>query len=183
MCVWWPDATEGNRDGDAGEEFAADRVPKVEREVSESEAELPPKDMTRWLGDGGMEILGAIGVSFDDYGIEDDDRAGWATALFEPKPIACNPHGMVQAGVHSVVLDAAMNFAINAGLRGRDRTNATLEMKTETMRAASVGDRLAVRGAVVRQTRQIAFAEARIENADGQLVSRATGTFLIHRAG
>ncbi len=38
------------------------------------------KDMSRWLGDGGMPILAEIGVSFDDYGIEDDDRAGWATA-------------------------------------------------------------------------------------------------------
>jgi acyl-coenzyme A thioesterase PaaI-like protein len=55
-------------------------------------------------------------------------------------------------------------------------------MKTETMRPAAVGDRLAVRGAVVRETRQVAFAEARIEDAEGRLVSRATGTFLLHRA-
>jgi acyl-coenzyme A thioesterase PaaI-like protein len=39
-----------------------------------------------------------------------------------------------------------------------------------------------VRGAVVRETRQVAFAEARIESAEGKLVSRATGTFLLHRA-
>ena len=139
--------------------------------------------MSRWLGDGGMEILAALGVGFEDYGVEDDDDAGWATAVFEPKPLACNPHGAVQAGVHAVVLDAAMNFAVNAGLPGRDRTKATVEMKTETMRPASVGERLAVRGAVMRQTRQIAFAEARIENEAGELVSRPTGTFLLHRAG
>jgi acyl-coenzyme A thioesterase PaaI-like protein len=41
---------------------------------------------------------------------------------------------------------------------------------------------LAVRGAVVREARQVAFAEARIENEAGKLVSRATGTFLLHRA-
>jgi uncharacterized protein (TIGR00369 family) len=140
------------------------------------------KDMKQWLGDGGMAILGAIGVRFDDFGVEDDDDAGWASAIWEPTAIACNPHGTVQAGVHAVVLDAAMNFAVNAGLSGRDRTMATLEMKTETMRPASVGDVLAVRGAVVRLTRQIAFAEARIESADGKLVSRSTGTFLVHRA-
>jgi uncharacterized protein (TIGR00369 family) len=138
--------------------------------------------MSRWLGDGGMPILGAIGVSFDDYGVEDVEHAGWATAVWEPSAIACNPHGTVQAGVHGVVLDAAMNFAVNAGLSRRDRTKATIELKTETMRPASVGDKLAVRGAVVREARQIAFAEARIENAEGLLVSRATGTFLLHRA-
>jgi uncharacterized protein (TIGR00369 family) len=143
----------------------------------------PPagKDMSRWLGDGGMPILAAIGVSFDDYGIEDDDRAGWASASWEPKPVACNPHGIVQAGVHSVVLDAAMNFAVNAGLPGKDRTRATLELKTETMRPAAAGERLAVRGAVMRQAKQIAFAEARIEDAEGRLVSRSTGTFLLQR--
>ena len=139
------------------------------------------KDMKRWLGDGGMAILAALGVRFDDYGIEDDDHAGWATAIWEPSALACNPHGTVQAGVHAVVLDASMNFAVNAGLHGHDRTKATIELKTETMRPASAGEVLAVRGAVVRETRQIAFAEARVENAGGKLVSRATGTFLLHR--
>lgn len=153
-----------------------------ETTAAEAGSEAPPKDMSRWLGDGGMQILAAVGLSFDDYGVEDDDDAGWATAVWEPTALACNPHGTVQAGVHSVVLDAAMNFAVNAGLRGRDRTKATVEMKTETMRPASAGERLSVRGAVVRETRQIAFAEARIENAEGDLVSRATGTFLLHRA-
>jgi len=129
-----------------------------------------------------MPILGAIGISFDDYGIEDVDHAGWATAVWEPTAMACNPHGTVQAGVHGVVLDAAMNFAVNAGLSRHDRTKATIELKTETMRPAAAGEKLAVRGAVVRETRQIAFAEARIENSEGLLVSRATGTFLLHRA-
>jgi uncharacterized protein (TIGR00369 family) len=95
--------------------------------------------------------------------------------------MACNPHGIVQAGVHSVLLDAAMNFAINTELDGRDRTRATLEMKTETMRVANAGDDLRVEGRVVRMARQVAYAEASARNAEGQLVSRATGTFLLHR--
>jgi uncharacterized protein (TIGR00369 family) len=135
--------------------------------------------MDRWLGDGGMAVIGAIGGHFDAYGPEAD---GWVSGTWVPTPLACNPHGIVQAGVHSVVLDAAMNFAINAGLPGTDRTRATLEMKTETMRVANAGDRLAVRGEVVRQAKQVAYAEATVRVADGQLVSRATGTFLLHRA-
>ena len=32
--------------------------------------------------------------------------------------------------MHAVLLDAAMNFAINAALSGRDRTAATIELST-----------------------------------------------------
>ena len=41
--------------------------------------------MSRWLGDSGAPILSAIGVSFDDYGIEGDDKAGWASASLNRK--------------------------------------------------------------------------------------------------
>ena len=103
-----------------------------------------PKDMDRWLGDGGMPLLGDVGASLDRYGVDGEDL-GWVTGAFAPTELACNPHGTVQAGVHAVVLDAAMNFAINAALAGRDRTRGTLELKCETMRAAR--PRLGLRGA------------------------------------
>jgi len=136
--------------------------------------------MDRWLGDGGMAIIGAVGGSFDAYGIDGEDL-GWVSGTFTPLDLACNPHGSVQAGVHSVLLDAAMNFAINAALGGKDRTNATIEMTTELMRPALRGESYTVRGDVVRLTRQIAYAEATVSNVEGKLVSRATGTFLVHR--
>ena len=133
------------------------------------------KNMDRWLGDGGMAIIGAIGGRFESYG------EGWVDGAWEPTELACNPHGTVQAGVHSVILDAAMNFAINAGLDGRDRTRATLEMKAETMLPANAGQPYAVRGEVVRMAKQVAFAEAKVTDENGKLISRATGTFLLHR--
>jgi uncharacterized protein (TIGR00369 family) len=136
--------------------------------------------MDRWLGDGGMAIIAAVGGSLDAYGVDGEDL-GWVNGSFVPLELACNPHGSVQAGVHSVLLDAAMNFAINAALRGRDRTNSTIEMTTELMRPAMRAETYSVRGDVVRLTRQIAYAEATITNAEGKLVSRATGTFLVHR--
>ena len=128
-----------------------------------------------------MAVIGAIGGAFETYGVDGEDL-GWVSGSFTPTALACNPHGAVQAGVHSVILDAAMNFAINAALRGKDRTNATIEMTTELMRPATRGESYAVRGDVVLLTRQIAYAEAIVSNAEGKLVSRATGTFLVHRA-
>ena len=136
--------------------------------------------MDRWLGDGGMAIIGAIGASMDAYGVDGEDL-GWVTGTFTPSELACNPHGTVQAGVHSVLLDASMNFAINAALRGRDRTQATIEMTTELLRPATLGEHYAVRGEVVRLTRQIAYAEATVSTLDDKLVSRSSGTFLVHR--
>ena len=138
------------------------------------------KDMDRWLGDGGMPIIAAIGAAFERYGVDGEDL-GWVEGTFVPTVLACNPHGAVQAGVHGVVLDAAMNFAINAALVGRDRTEATIEMTSELLRPALLAERYATRGFVVRLTRQIAYAEATIEDESEKLISRASGTFLVHR--
>ena len=137
--------------------------------------------MDRWLGDGGMPIIASVGAELTEYGVDGEDL-GWVEGTFRPEVLAANPHGVVQAGVHALLLDACMNFAINAALRGRDRSRATLELKTETMRPAMVGSEYLLRGDVVRMARQVAYAEARVHAVPGgELVSRATGTFLLHR--
>ena len=138
------------------------------------------KDMDRWLGDGGMPIIGVVGGAFTEYGVDGEDL-GWVAGTFSPEELACNPHGITQAGIHSLLLDACMNFAINAALSGRDRTKATLEMKTETMRPAVRGTSYVLRGEVVRMAKQVAYGEASVRETDGSVVSRATGTFLLHR--
>jgi uncharacterized protein (TIGR00369 family) len=127
-----------------------------------------------------MKIIGLVGADFSEYGVDGEDL-GWVSGGWTPTELACNPHGTAQAGVHSLLLDAAMNFAINAALPGRDRTRGTLEMKTETMRPAALGVAFRIRGEVVRMARQVAFAEATVRDGSALLVSRATGTFLLHR--
>jgi acyl-coenzyme A thioesterase PaaI-like protein len=74
-----------------------------------------------------------------------------------------------------------MNFAINAALPGKARTRGTLEMKTETMRPAMKGTAYVLRGEVVRLAKQVAYGEATVRDAEGVLMSRATGTFLLYR--
>jgi len=138
------------------------------------------KDMDRWLGDGGMPLIGTVGASFDGYGVDGEDL-GWVDGSFTPAAVAGNLRGIVQAGVHGLLLDAAMNFAINAALPGRARTRATLEMKVETMRPARVGESYRLRGEVVRMARQVAYAEATVTDPASDLISRSTGTFLLDR--
>jgi uncharacterized protein (TIGR00369 family) len=138
------------------------------------------KNMDRWLGDGGMALIGAVGAAFEAYGVDGEDL-GWVDGAFAPTELACNPHGTVQAGVHALLLDASMNFALNAALPGRDRTQATIEMTTELLRPALRGERYRLRGEVVRLTRLIGYAEATVTSPDAKLISRSTGTFLIQR--
>ncbi len=138
--------------------------------------------MDRWLGDGGMELVGRLGASLERYGV-DGEELGWVEGRFEPTALAANPHGAVQAGVHAVVLDALMNFAINAALGEGDHTQGTIEMTTELLRPAVVGGTYALRGDVVRLARQVAHAEAVVTEPSGEVVSRASGTFLLARRG
>jgi uncharacterized protein (TIGR00369 family) len=73
-----------------------------------------------------------------------------------------------------------MNFAVNSALESGDRA-ATLDVTYQTIRPAATGDRLDVRADVVRVAKQIAYAEAVVRDGDGEVVSRATATFLVRR--
>lgn len=130
--------------------------------------------MDRSLGDGGMPLLGLLGLSFERYG------EGWVEATWVPTDLACNPAGTVHGGVYGVVHDAAMNFAANSAMESGDRA-ATLTVSYSTLRPAAAGDRLSVRGEVVRLTRRVAFLEVTVGNGDGEPISRATGTFALRR--
>src|SRR5580658_7993286 len=59
--------------------------------------DAPSKNMDRWLGDGGMALLAAVGVTFERYGVDGEDL-GWVEGVFLPRDLAANPHGSVQAG-------------------------------------------------------------------------------------
>lgn len=130
--------------------------------------------MDRSLGDGGMPLLAQLGLAFDDYG------EGWAAATWLPTELACNPLGPVHGGVYGVIHDAAMNFATNSALESGDRAT-TLDVSYQTMRPAEAGQQLTVRGEVVRVAKQVAYVESTVRDADGEIVSRATATFLLRR--
>jgi len=136
--------------------------------------EPPRRNLDRSLGDGGMVLLAELGLSFEAYG------DGWSAATWVPTDLACNPAGIVQGGVYGVIHDAAMNFAVNSALERGDRA-ATLDMQYQTRRAAKAGDPLRVRGEVTQITRQIAYVESVVRDADDRVVSQATATFALRR--
>lgn len=132
------------------------------------------RNMDRWLGDGGMALLGALGVDLTGY------EEGAVSGAWVPTPLACNPNGPVQGGTFGVVLDALTTFATLSALeRGEGCTS--LEMKISWLRGAAEGDTLALNGAVLRVARKVAFCEATVSDAAGDTVAAATGTQLLRR--
>lgn len=133
-----------------------------------------PRNMDKWLGDGGMRLLSELGISMTAYG------DGWAEGNWSPTDLCCNPQGYVQTGTFTVAVDAAMNFAVLASME-KGETTATLEIKTANLRAAKLGDKLMFRGDVERLTRQIAFTSCKVADGQGNLIAHATGTFILRR--
>ncbi|WP_432257747.1 PaaI family thioesterase [Cupriavidus sp. TMH.W2] len=90
------------------------------------------------------------------------------------RPDHQNSWDMAHGGVLMTLLDVAM---ANAG-RSSDpdvRSVLTIEMKTTFM--APGRGKLTARGHCVHHTSTMAFCEGEIVDADGKLVSRASGTF------
>lgn len=132
------------------------------------------RNLDRSLGDGGMELLGLLGLHFDSY------SEGRASATWTPTELASNPLGAVHGGVYGVIHDAAMNFATTAALSSGDRC-ATLDLSYATLRPAKPGDKLTVKGTVVRAAKSVAWVESTVHDADGELVSKGTATFSLRR--
>ena len=122
-----------------------------------------------------MPLLATLGLSFDGYG------EGFAHAEWVPTELACNPAGIVHGGVYGVIHDAAMNFATNSALERGDRAT-TLDVQYQMIRGASAGDALRVLGEVTRVTRMVAYVQSDVRDADDQVVSKATATFILRRA-
>lgn len=132
------------------------------------------RDMERALGDGRMPLLAQLGLNFDSYG------EGFVLASWTPTEFACNPFGGIHGGVYGVIFDAAMSFAVYTAVDPGDRP-ATVDLSYQIVRAGDPGTLLSVRADVVRAARSLAFAEARAENAEGEVVARGSGTWTIRR--
>jgi uncharacterized protein (TIGR00369 family) len=137
-----------------------------------------PRDMDRWLGDGGMPLLTDLGVALTRYGV--DAGLGWVEGTWVPTEKASNPNGPVQGGVFGTVLDAAMTFATLASL-DKGENGSLLEMNMRYLRGAKQGQELTLRGEVLRLGRSVAFVRAFVSDAEAKTVVEAAGTNLLRR--
>jgi uncharacterized protein (TIGR00369 family) len=102
-------------------------------------------------------------------------------AVFEAIPgrHVYNPIGSVHGGYAATLLDSACGCAVHSALRA-DQAYTTLELKVAYHRglSADTGPILA-EGKVVTMGKRVAFAEARITDAKGQLYATASSTLLV----
>ncbi len=102
-------------------------------------------------------------------------------AVFEGTPSAkvYNPIGTVHGGYAATLLDSACGCAVHASL-GPGQGYSTAELKVAYHKAITdqVGP-LRAEGKVISQGRRLAFAEARLTDAQGKLYASATSTLVL----
>lgn len=108
-------------------------------------------------------------------------EVGKGRAVFQaiPGARAYNPLGAVHGGFAATVLDSACGCAVHSSLTA-DQAYTTLELKVQFHRAiTSETGKLRAEGKLTTLGRRVAFAEARLIDADGRLYASASSTLLI----
>jgi uncharacterized protein (TIGR00369 family) len=95
-------------------------------------------------------------------------------------PSALNPFGTVQGGYLAVFIDEMLSTAIASVLEVGE-FSVTAEVKLSYLRALRPGP-LSGNARVIRRTRALAFMEASIANARGEVAVTATSTWAIAKA-
>ena len=118
---------------------------------------------------GGVEIPFVNLLGFDMVRFE----GGQSEIHYLPLPEHQNSFGVAHGGAVMTLLDVTL--ATSARSVQQDMGVVTIEMKTSFMRPSR--GRLTSRGRLMHRTATLAFAEASVFDAEGQLCAHATGTF------
>jgi uncharacterized protein (TIGR00369 family) len=98
-----------------------------------------------------------------------------------PDESTYNPLGIVHGGLLCTPLDTAAGGAVHSLLPAGGGFSS-IELKVSFRAPLQTGDRIEVRGHVLRIGGRVAFAEAHARDGHGQLVGHATTTLAITRA-
>lgn len=132
---------------------------------------------------GFFDCVKACMLSFGKHSIPFVDLLGFtlhamadgASELrFDAQPAHLNSFGVVHGGASMTLMDVTMAMAARS-LVTEDVGCVTIEMKTSFMRPAR--GNLVAQGKVLHRTKNMAYCEARVFDAQGQLCTHATGTF------
>lgn len=116
-------------------------------------------------------------VSLDFDFVEAEE--GLAVFAGTPGPHAYNPIGTVHGGYAATLLDSACGCAVHSRLSA-EQAYTTLELKVAYHKAITRhSGRLRAEGRVLSFGQRVAYAEAKLTDADGRLLASATSTLLV----
>ncbi|SIT30377.1 PaaI family thioesterase [Achromobacter sp. MFA1 R4] len=105
--------------------------------------------------------------------------SGWVVFMGIPEPRHCNPFGTVHGGWFSTLLDSALGCSIQSALP-EGRTYTTVELSVNIVRPATPSSGpLRAAATLIHSGRQIATAQARVEDENGKLYAHATTTCMV----
>ncbi len=117
-----------------------------------------------------IPFVEALGFELTQFG------DGQAAITFRPRPEHLNSFGVVHGGAVMTLLDVAMAQAARSVQP--ELGMLTIEMKTSFMRGVpGDGAALSAQARLLHRTSRLAFTEASVYDAQGQLCAHATGTF------
>ncbi|MBL1377284.1 PaaI family thioesterase [Zobellella iuensis] len=143
--------------------------------------------MEQLAGKSGREVLEGMMSGELPYPPMNETMNMWllgvdiGRAIFQgiPLPQHYNPLGTVHGGWFATLLDSALGCAVQSTLpAGRSYTTAELHVNIVRPASHRTGPLRAI-GTVIHGGRQLATAEARVEDEKGQLYAHATATCFV----
>jgi uncharacterized protein (TIGR00369 family) len=105
---------------------------------------------------------------------------GRVELVWRPPARLANPAGIVHGGYLAMALDDAAGLSC-VSLGDRFRPMLTLELRIDYLHAAAPDAEYRALGEVVHAGKTRVLADARVLRPDGQLLARASGTFVPNR--
>ena len=139
------------------------------------------------MGDGGGELseeqLERLARYFDEevtfskhIGAKVEEvEPGRSVIYIDVEEVHLNGTGTLHGGVYASLIDNAMGLSVLALVGVR---TATIQMNVHFLGAVN-GGRITCESEVVHRTRRTATAEAKVHDADGDLVAMGTGAFRV----
>lgn len=106
--------------------------------------------------------------------VEHDPERMYSKLTFDPKPEMVNFGGVLQGGFLSAMLDDAMGFNCFISMKMQNN-QATIDLHTHYFKAVPLGP-VTVEAWVIRAGKSVAFLEAKLYDAAGDLAVRATSS-------